>query len=482
MRLSIRARLFLSHFLATVLVSGGILAVVYITAQQSLTASSRSQVSSTAALIGQTLDATVMETFAATQDASPAYQRALSRIHYLAHTTPNIERISVMRQDGNRVYWVLDANGPPNEGALGQEYLEHTEALLRGFQMPAVEDQPVSGPQGHLLAGYAPLRDGSGEFLVRVVMRADDLERKLAATQAAVALFLGLCILLALLLSALLSHQLTRPLHTLLRRSQEISGASSDPPGELGGKDELARLADRFAVLSRELVEARAAAEHGQWSLEQAKDLLEMRVAERTRDLMTLNERLLHEVAERARAEELLSHAARTDPLTGLMNRRAMLEQLEYQLTRFQRTHIAFTVLLGDLDSFKAINDTYGHDAGDQALIQTTQAIGRGTRADDLVARWGGEEFLVLLPDTDLDGGLVVAEALRARIAELELPVGEETLHLTISIGVAAYRAGQTLHQCIKAADLALYQAKLQGRNRVLAASTPTSANAQNLQ
>jgi len=160
------------------------------------------------------------------------------------------------------------------------------------------------------------------------------------------------------------------------------------------------------------------------------------------------------------------------------MNRRAMLEHLEYEAARFQRSRTPFTLLLADLDRFKSINDTYGHDAGDQALIQTSEQLVHDIRAQDLVARWGGEEFLILLPDTDLRGGLIVAEALREGVAAQKVAIGEQDLRLTLSIGVAAYGWGQTIHQCIKAADTALYQAKLEGRNRVVAAPAPASLDA----
>jgi diguanylate cyclase (GGDEF)-like protein len=96
-----------------------------------------------------------------------------------------------------------------------------------------------------------------------------------------------------------------------------------------------------------------------------------------------------------------------------------------------------------------------------------------------LVARWGGEEFLILLPNTDLPGALVVAEALRQGVAAQRVVVGGQDLRLTLSIGVAACGLGQTIHQCIKAADTALYQAKLEGRNRVVAAPAPAPLEAE---
>ena len=106
--------------------------------------------------------------------------------------------------------------------------------------------------------------------------------------------------------------------------------------------------------------------------------------------------RLLREVAERVRAQEMLARAARSDPLTALMNRRGMLEHLEYQAARFQRSHATFTVMLADLDHFKEINDSHGHDVGDQVLVQFARRLTDSIRSQDLVARWGGEEFLIL--------------------------------------------------------------------------------------
>jgi diguanylate cyclase (GGDEF)-like protein len=128
------------------------------------------------------------------------------------------------------------------------------------------------------------------------------------------------------------------------------------------------------------------------------------------------------------------------------------------------------------LDYFKSINDTHGHDAGDQALIEIAEQLRGALRAQDLVARWGGEEFLVLLPDTDLEGGLVVAETLREGVAARTLTIGGQTVHLTLSLGVARCATGQTYNECIKAADRALYRAKVQGRNRVVAAPRPDPA------
>jgi diguanylate cyclase (GGDEF)-like protein len=342
-----------------------------------------------------------------------------------------------------------------------------------------VDDQVYTDDWGAFMSGYAPLHNANGEYLIGLDMRAEELGRKLSSIRIAGSLSLALSVLLALLFSRALSAHFITPIQMLIARCRAIAQGSPDRSVEIRSGDELEQLVDAFNDMSRELAESRTRADNAQQSLQQSKDLLEMRVAERTRDMMEVNERLLHEVVERARAEEQLAQAARSDPLTGLMNRRAMLEHLEYQAARFHRNLTPFTLLLADLDRFKSINDSFGHDVGDDALVQTAQCIKRGLRAQDLTARWGGEEFLILLPDTPLEGGLLVAESLRERLAVQAIEAAGHSLKLTLSVGVATYSARQTTSQCIKAADTALYQAKRDGRNRVAAAPLDESWQAE---
>jgi len=479
MHLTIRSRLFLSHFFAVLLVSGSIGSYFYFTSVRRLTESIQARLENSAALIGQTLDAAELGGIRNADDrTNPSYQKHLDLLRNLGRTNPDIAFLYVMRHNAGRVYFVLDTDESEHQALPGREYTEKTSSLMLGFQRPSVDDRVYQDEWGSFMSGYSPLRNGNGEYLVGLDMRADELGRKLAAIRIAGLVSLGLSILLALLFSRILSAPFTGPVRLLIERCRTIAQGDLDQPVAIRSGDELEQLVDAFNAMSSSLTESRAQAETAQQLLLQARDLLELRVAERTQDLMAVNERLLHEVAERARAEELLAQAARSDPLTGLMNRRAMLEQLEYEAARFQRSQTPFTLLLADLDRFKAINDTYGHDAGDQALMQASEQLTHDIRAHDLVARWGGEEFLILLPDTDLQGGLVLAEALRQGIAAQKVAIGEQDLHLTLSIGVAAYGLGQTIQQCIKAADTALYQAKLEGRNRVVAAPAPASPDA----
>lgn len=160
---------------------------------------------------------------------------------------------------------------------------------------------------------------------------------------------------------------------------------------------------------------------------------------------------------------------ATIDPLTGCLNRRALVESLEQELERARRYEFPVTVLMIDLDRFKAINDTRGHLVGDAVLRQLGDLLRREARSVDLVARYGGEEFVIVLPNTASPGGLTFAERLRARIAGHDFAPDLEPLSLTVSIGVATFPAvgGESVEALLAAADQALYRAKHEGRNLV---------------
>lgn len=169
--------------------------------------------------------------------------------------------------------------------------------------------------------------------------------------------------------------------------------------------------------------------------------------------------------------ERRMTEMALTDPLTGLYNRREMTQRLEDAAARFQKRGTNFSVIVADIDHFKAINDRHGHDVGDRVLSHVAQLFSEGLRTGDAVARWGGEEFLMLLPGTDLDAAQEVAERLRST-AEKQLGVVEALRQpLTITCGVATYVDSGSLEACLKAADEALYRGKAEGRNRVVAAN-----------
>ena len=188
----------------------------------------------------------------------------------------------------------------------------------------------------------------------------------------------------------------------------------------------------------------------------------------------TLLGRVIEVSNRRAFALELeLLRDARTDALTGLDNRRAMLERGRIELKRALRSGVPVSVILCDLDHFKNINDKYGHEAGDAALTRSAMVLRRALRESDALGRWGGEEFMAILPGTDAQGAAEVAERMRLAIAVTTFDgLSEGT---TISIGVASSAQledpGMEWDLLIKEADQRLYRAKREGRNRVVSAS-----------
>ena len=185
-------------------------------------------------------------------------------------------------------------------------------------------------------------------------------------------------------------------------------------------------------------------------------------------------------VAQRRRlveANERLERLARTDALTGLFNRRSVNEQLRLMCASARRHEFPIAVLMVDVDMFKQLNDTFGHSAGDDALRHVADRLASGLRTEDMAGRWGGEEFVILLPHTSLDEAMVVAERLRSEVANAPIALGEggDLVTLSVSIGVAAH-AGELPDTLLHRADVALYEAKRSGRNRVHAAQ-PTNAH-----
>jgi diguanylate cyclase (GGDEF)-like protein len=160
--------------------------------------------------------------------------------------------------------------------------------------------------------------------------------------------------------------------------------------------------------------------------------------------------------------------------LTGLYNRRYLTEMLEREIRRAVRAAQSLGVLILDLDHFKKFNDTYGHEAGDTVLRETASFLGKSIRVEDIACRFGGEEFVIILPTADLNSARVRAEKIRSKIRELAvLHQGQSLGMITVSIGVAALpEHGTDPKALLEAADAALYRAKREGRDRVAVAES----------
>lgn len=174
-------------------------------------------------------------------------------------------------------------------------------------------------------------------------------------------------------------------------------------------------------------------------------------------------------VLEAKRLTETLRDSSLRDAMTGLHNRRFLEEYVDTLIASARRRNVPLAILLLDLDYFKVVNDTYGHDAGDTVLKALSGVMKQAVRASDLVIRFGGEEFLIVLQDANAEAALKVAENIRAAVAQLKIQIAGAVLQKTISIGLALFpEDSETFWQTVKFADVALYRAKDEGRNRVV--------------
>lgn len=191
------------------------------------------------------------------------------------------------------------------------------------------------------------------------------------------------------------------------------------------------------------------------------------------RDTRTLAEWLASQAAvalDNARLHDIVQRQAITDDLTGLVNRRRFIEALDAEIERARGFGSPLTIVLADLDNFKQVNDEFGHHGGDVVLRAFADLIRSHVRDVDVSGRIGGEEFAILLPETDGAGAARVAERMRSSLNEVAIPLSEGAkIHVASSFGVAELAPGQSGDDLLRAADAALYRAKDEGKNRVVA-------------
>ncbi|HDS02856.1 MAG TPA: diguanylate cyclase [Firmicutes bacterium] len=166
-------------------------------------------------------------------------------------------------------------------------------------------------------------------------------------------------------------------------------------------------------------------------------------------------------------AYEQLKELANHDSLTGLANRRYFMEQVHGEVARCERNKKSFVLIVGDLDGFKRYNDQFGHDCGDFLLQQVAETMGNVLRKQDMAARWGGEEFIILLPETTLKGGIITAEKINQALDRSPFTYDGRNHHVTMTLGVSMFSCGKSVSQVIIEADRALYLGKGQGKNNV---------------
>jgi diguanylate cyclase (GGDEF)-like protein len=269
------------------------------------------------------------------------------------------------------------------------------------------------------------------------------------------------------------SRYITKPAEprVLLDAIDEVLAEPPEPPGERLRPDE--KLIDGYVRLMAAKIQRYASGMQG------PKAQSGERAPERAARLESANADLQAEIARRQQAEEALRYAnvrlseqVVRDPLTGLFNRRYLEESLDREVARAKRSGTPLGIMMIDIDHFKRINDTFGHAAGDAVLVALSRCMQSMTRVEDILCRYGGEEFVLVMTAASLDTIRERAEVLREGVRRLNIAFdGHRIGHVTISVGVAVHPDhGETGPQAMEAADGALYRAKQSGRNRTMIA------------
>jgi diguanylate cyclase (GGDEF)-like protein len=186
-------------------------------------------------------------------------------------------------------------------------------------------------------------------------------------------------------------------------------------------------------------------------------------------ELKNIRDALEDKNRELSEAYEKIEELALTDSLTGIPNRRNITSVLHKEVSRSSRNGYVFSMIMCDIDFFKKVNDNYGHDVGDYVLQRVSKILKKNLREQDVVSRWGGEEFLIMLPDTELDSAFFVAEKLRVAIKDAKMEFEEHSFGITMTFGVSEFNRQNGLEKSIKKADDALYEGKQTGRDKVVA-------------
>ncbi|MBK5274525.1 MAG: GGDEF domain-containing protein [Desulfuromonadales bacterium] len=180
------------------------------------------------------------------------------------------------------------------------------------------------------------------------------------------------------------------------------------------------------------------------------------------------NDQLKTQLVNMVRSLDL---ASRVDGMTGLANRRDIMEKIDREATRSQRHGRPFTILLINVDDFKSVNDLHGYNSGDDVLVEISRVLMSCVRNEDVCARWGGEEFMILLPETSAENSLQVANKVLEATFMTEFKANKPGIHITVSIGVCEHNPPQTVHECISRVNQALLHAKQGGKNRYIIAA-----------
>ncbi len=307
----------------------------------------------------------------------------------------------------------------------------------------------------------------SGSTKYSLVLRADGTgqqQRLKEIRNYALLGFIG-AVVMSLLFARVLTVRVNRALDALVGRLQQVAAGNFDARIQTIAEDPTGRLASAFNDMSERLQRTLREREATLTQLREARTQLEGSIRDRTKELVDLNVLLRDEHEQRAQMEANLAEAAATDPLTKLLNRRALLGLMQHIGNTMSKSGKKCCIATLDIDHFKQVNDRFGHDVGDQVLSAVSAVIRKHLRADEAAARWGGEEFLLAWPDQSLTVAEQRADRLRELIGDCNFANGG--LRITASFGIAEWVPSEPLDAALKRSDKALYCAKAEGRNRV---------------
>lgn len=470
MRLSTYQRLFLSH-LAVLLVfalSAGF--YFYESAKQGYMDNLRSRLSSSAALLSHSFDVHELDAIRGKQVKDTAvYQKNIQKIRDFANSNADIAFIYVMRLENKHVFFVLDSDASVKAASPDQPHQDWVPALMEGFSEMSADQEINSDQRGSFLSGYAPIAGSQGHYLIGLDLRVGDVVQKMAGLQQVAIFSLFVYLLLSVVFSLLLARYFIRRLNDLVKQCARVADHhdQNEVDVELKG-DELDMLSHALELMAQRVQASKTLDQKDKYILEEAQRSLKATVKSYHHELEVSHQKLRQEIEDRKKVEDSLERAAYADYLTGLLNRRAMMRILEHEGKRTYQEDESFCLIFIDVDHFKQINDEHGHDIGDQVLIMVTSKLTQMMRSNDVLARWGGEEFLLLVPNTELQAASDIAESLRYALATHVFSYEGIELRVTASFGVSQHSDKSSLDDSIRMADAAMYDAKNQGRNCIV--------------
>lgn len=432
-------------------VSGSIGSYFYNSAIDNLQESLKSRLKNSAALLAKSFDAASIDKIRTIQDKEhPDYQTHLDLLVDFAASNGDIAFIYIMRLDGDKVRFVLDSD-QQNPAAPGEVYQQNIPELLEGFSGVSVDSKITTDRWGSFMSGYAPIEGGEQPLLIGLDMKADDVSGKLSELKTQGLLSLLMSLVLAYVCCYLLSINLVQRIKKLHHRCGEITPDSDVK--DLGKGDEIDDLGSVFNVMLE--------------SFRKNQDDLEAKVLERTEEVNKANRNLMVEVKARKQMMEQLRDLAKTDFLTTLINRREMANILRGMCIDYRVSPKPFCIVLLDVDDFKNINDYYGNSVGDDVLLAVCKRLNAMLARGEVLARWGGEELMLLVDGAELPEAALRAEFIRKTLETMEFSAAGQPVIVSASFGVAEYKEHRGLDASIKEASMALYRAKRLGKNRV---------------